>query len=131
MSSAWAAMVSRSPRIGRGEGARADADRHLAGLQARDRRVACRSHSCCRPTATVGLAVAEALEVGLDQIHLRRADEARHENIGGLGEHLVRDAHLLDQAVAHDGDAVGHGQGLELVVGDDHGRLGEALTALP
>ena len=32
---------------------------------------------------------------------------------------------LLDQAVAHDGDAVGHGQRLELVVGDDDRRLGE------
>ena len=66
------------------------------------------------------------LELRLDQVHLRRADEARDEHVGGLGEDLVRRRDLLDQAVAHDGDAVGHGQGLELVVGDDDGRLGEA-----
>jgi hypothetical protein len=34
-------------------------------------------------------------------------------------------SHLLDHAIAHDGDAVCHGQRLELVVGDDHGCLGE------
>ena len=46
--------------------------------------------------------------------------------LAGLANTLVRRAHLFDQAVPHDGDAVGHGQGLELVVGDNHRRLGKA-----
>ena len=66
-----------------------------------------------------------ALELGRHEIHLRRADEARHEHVRRPGEDIMRRGHLLDYAVAHDGDAVGHGEGLELIVGDDDGRLGE------
>ena len=46
----------------------------------------------------------------------------------------MRAGALLDEAVAHDGDAVGHGEGLELVVGHDHRRLvetGQHLLDLP
>ena len=38
--------------------------------------------------------------------------------------------HLLDEAVAHDRDPVGDGERLDLVVGDDHGRLVQAVEQL-
>ena len=96
------------------------------GLHARHRRVDRRMRRVREPMSMVALRVADAREPGLDQVHLRRSDEARDEDIGGPGENLVRRRHLLDHAVAHDGDAVGHGQRLELIVGDDDGRLGKA-----
>ena len=64
------------------------------------------------------------------EVHRGRADEARHEQVLRLGENLVRRGDLLDPAVAHHGDAVGHGQGLELIVGDDHRGLGKPLQHL-
>ena len=72
------------------------------------------------------LAAVHAFEFRFQQVHLRRADEAGDEDVGRLGEHLVRRGHLLDHAVAHDRDAIGHGQRFELIVRDDDGRLGEA-----
>ncbi len=51
--------------------------------------------------------------------------------LAGLANTSCGVADLLDDAVAHDGDAVGHGEGLELVVGDDHRRLGQARTGPP
>ena len=88
------------------------------------------------PDALVGegeqrLAVRDVGERGLHQVHLRRADEAGDEDVAGPGEDGVRRGDLLDDAVAHDGDAVGHGQRLELVVRDDHRRLGKAGQHLP
>ena len=47
------------------------------------------------------------------------------KRLAGPREDLVRARDLLDAAGAHHRDAVGHGQRLELVVGDDHGRLVE------
>ena len=63
---------------------------------------------------------------GRHEVHGRRADEARDEEVRRAGEDFVRAGDLLDHAVAHHGDAVGHGQRLELIVGDDHRRLVEA-----
>ena len=40
------------------------------------------------------------------EIHLRRADEARDEQVRRMVEDLLRRADLLDVAVAHDDDAV-------------------------
>jgi hypothetical protein len=57
----------------------------------------------------------------VEDVHGRRADEARHE----LGRRAVVELHgrphLLDAAPVQDHDLVGHGHGLDLVVGDvDH-----------
>ena len=50
-----------------------------------------------------------------------RADEAHHEVVGGVLVELAGPADLLDLAVVHDHDPVGHLHGLLLVVGDEHG----------
>ena len=52
------------------------------------------------------------------EIHLRRADEARDEQVRRMVEDLLRRADLLDVAVAHDDDAVAEGHGLDLIVRD-------------
>src|SRR5215472_18905487 len=58
----------------------------------------------------------------LDEVHRRRADEAGDKEIGRPVIEVERGAHLLHIALLHDHDAVGHGHGLELVMGDiDHG----------
>ena len=65
---------------------------------------------------------------GRDDVHRRRADEARGEDGGGPLVELGRRAVLLDAAVAHQHDVVGHGHGLDLVVGDvEHGDAEAAL----
>jgi hypothetical protein len=70
------------------------------------------------------------LDQRLDQVHLRRADEARDEQVGRLREDVVRARDLLDPAQPHDRDPIGHGQRLELIVGDDHRGLVQALQHL-
>ena len=52
------------------------------------------------------------------EIHLRRADEARDEQVRRMVEDLLRRADLLDVAVAHDDDAVAESHGLDLIVRD-------------
>ena len=69
-------------------------------------------------------------ETGVEEIHLGRADEACHEQVGGVVEHLLRRADLLDEAVLHDNDAVAQRHGLGLVVGHiDKGGV-DALAQL-
>ena len=72
--------------------------------------------------------VARALDVDLDEVHRRAADEAGDEPVDrGVVEGLRR-ADLLEQALAHDRDPRAHRHRLDLVVGDvDDGRL-EALV---
>ena len=64
------------------------------------------------------------------EVHLRRADEARHEQVGRVVEHFLRRADLLDEAVLHDDDAVAQGHGLGLVMGDIDKRGVDALPQL-
>jgi len=45
-------------------------------------------------------------------------DEVRHKGVLGLVIDILRRADLLDAALVHHYDGVGHGQGLLLVVGD-------------
>ncbi len=70
------------------------------------------------------------LDGALEEIHRRRSDEAGDEHVPGIvveGDG-IRD--LLDDAVLHDHDAVAHGHGFDLIVGDvDHGGL-EAVVEL-
>ena len=63
-------------------------------------------------------AVLLALHMALEDVHV--ADELGDEAGLGLLVDLARRRHLHDPAVVHDRDAVGHGHGLLLVVGDDH-----------
>ncbi len=62
----------------------------------------------------------------VEEIH--RADEIRHERRRGVAIDLHRRADLLDHAVVHHHDAVGHGQRLFLVMRHHDG--GEAQPAL-
>ena len=60
--------------------------------------------------------------LALDEVHRRRADETRHEAVGGAAIEVEGAADLLDDAGPHDHDLVRQGHGLDLVVGDiDHG----------
>ena len=85
----------------------------------------------CAPPFSVTKARRRAgLILPLDEVHRRRADEARDEEVRGTIVEIERRAHLLDDAVMHDDDLVGHGHGLDLVVGDvDRGGL-QALVQL-
>ena len=63
-------------------------------------------------------------ELSGEEVHGRAADETRHEQIGRAVVQRLRRVELLQHAVPHDGDAVAHGHGLDLVVGHvDGGRL--------
>ena len=74
----------------------------------------------CGGSAAVGLHLAVQ--------EIADADEARNEGVLGLGVDLVGGADLHDAALLHNGDPVGNGQGLLLVVGDVNG--GDAQAAL-
>src|SRR6185437_6411114 len=65
-----------------------------------------------------------------DQVHRRGADEARGKRGLGPAVKRLRRAVLLDPAIPHQDDAVGHGHRLGLVVGDiDHGHAEALLQA--
>ena len=57
-------------------------------------------------------------DMALEDVHV--ADELGDEAGLGLLVDLARRRHLHDPALVHHRDAVGHGHGLLLVVGDDH-----------
>ena len=59
--------------------------------------------------------------------HVHGADEIGDEARGRRLVDLGRRRHLHHLALVHDGDAVGHGHGLFLVVGDDHEGQAELL----
>jgi hypothetical protein len=61
-------------------------------------------------------------------VHLRAADEARHEEVLGRVEEVERAAELFELAQPQDGDLVGHGHRLDLVMGDVDHRVGEAFV---
>ena len=61
------------------------------------------------------------------EVRRRRADEPGHERVDRLVVELVVCPDLLDPAAAHDRDAVGQRDRLDLVVGDVDGRDLEAV----
>ena len=62
--------------------------------------------------------------LGGREVHRRRADERRDENVDRVVVELGRRADLLEHAVAHHGDPVAHRHRLDLVVRDvDRRRL--------
>src|SRR5699024_1895860 len=67
---------------------------------------------------------------GVQEVHLGRADEGGHKQVAGeVVEHLGSIV-LLDDAVLHNHNAVTHGHGLGLVVGDiDEGGLQALVQA--
>ena len=64
----------------------------------------------------------------LHDVHCRRADELSDEQIVRTVVQLERRADLLDDAVVHDDNAVGHRHRLDLVVGDIDGRRLQPLV---
>ena len=112
---------------------RADAEDHAASLvvlqagTGRERLVA----ECDRLIArSHGEAAVGALELRLDQVHRRAADEAADEEVHGPVVQLLRLGHLLQLALAHHGDAVAHRHRLDLVVRDVDGRRAEVVLEL-
>ena len=64
------------------------------------------------------------VQARIKEVHLGRADEARHEKVGRMVEHLLRRPDLLDKAVFHDDDAVPKRHGFGLVMGNiDESRV--------
>ena len=57
-------------------------------------------------------------DLAIKQVHI--AHKVGHKAAVGALINLIRRAHLQQTALAHDGDAVGHGHGLVLVVGHQH-----------
>ena len=67
-------------------------------------------------------------QVPPQQVHGRRADEGRHEEVGRAVVELLRRVDLLQLPVAHDRDAVAHRHRLGLVVRDVQRRGAELLV---
>ena len=66
----------------------------------------------------------------LEEVHLRRADEARDEEVDGIVVKVLRGIHLLHEAVLHDDDTGTHRHRFDLVVGDVDEGGGEAGVQL-
>ncbi len=87
-----------------------------------------RSAQLCRLRAGRDVAAGDASAVELQQVHRRRADEARHEGAGRARVQVARAAGLLDGALVQQHHLVGHAHRLALVVGDiDHRQAQLAL----
>ena len=56
--------------------------------------------------------------------------EAGDEQVVGVLVQQLRRRHLLEHALLHHRDTIPHGHGLDLVVGDVHGRDAEILLEL-
>ena len=67
-----------------------------------------------------------AVEPRLDEVHRRRADEGRDEEVDRARVERLRRVDLLHPAVAHHGDALAERHRLDLVVRDVDGRRAEA-----
>ena len=94
----------------------------VAGLGARGVHVGADGRTVAQPQHRVIGRGAD--ELGLDEVHLRAADEAGDEEVVRMLVQLQRRADLLDLPGAQHHDAVGQRHRLDLVVGDvDHRRL--------
>ena len=79
--------------------------------------------------AGVDRAAGDAAGLQGDQVHRRRADEARGKRGGRLRIELARRAVLLDAALAQQHHLVGHAHRLGLIVRDVHHREAQAAAA--
>src|SRR2546428_725772 len=101
MSSAATRAPSRPNAQARGtRAALVSGERHARGL--------------AHETSAVGLRA----DLALHEVHRGHPEEARDEPIDRIAVDLERAPNLLDPPLVHDDDAVGHGHGLRLVVGD-------------
>ena len=80
------------------------------------------------PSASTQALPSDAAQRAVDDVHRRRADELRDEQVVGMVVELERRADLLDAAVVHHDDAVGHRHRLDLVVRDVDRRRLQALV---
>ena len=67
-------------------------------------------------------------DVGFDEIHGRRADERRDEQVRGTPEQGLRRVHLLQDAVTQNGDTLAERHRLDLVVRDVDRRHAETVV---
>ncbi len=81
------------------------------------------------PTSTVTDSPSRQ-DLSAEEVHRRRADEARDEQVRRLVVELLRPVDLLEHAHAHDRDAVAHRHGLDLVVRDVDRRRAELVLEL-
>ncbi len=65
-----------------------------------------------------------------NQVHGRRPYEISNEQTGRTIVNFLRRAQLLDRAVVHDGDKIGQGHGLELIVGHVNRGCADAIVEL-
>ncbi len=68
------------------------------------------------------------VDIGLDQVHGRRADERGHEQVRRRVEQCLRGVDLLEPPVSDHGDSLPQGHRLDLVVRDVHRRHSEPLV---
>ena len=106
---------ARANLQGHGAGAwrdmlRTDADHDVAAREGRG----CGKGNVLAEQAHDGASV-PGLDGRAQEVHARRPDEARDEEVGGPSEHGVGIGDLLDHPVAHDDDPVRHRHGLDLV----------------
>ena len=69
-----------------------------------------------------------AVDLRLDEVHRRRADERGHEQVARAVEEVLRRVDLLQHAVAHDGHPLAERHRLDLVVRHVDGRDPEPLV---
>ena len=74
--------------------------------------------------------VLRAREFGIEEVHLRRADEARDELVDGVIVKGLRRVHLLHEAVLHDDDTRTHGHRFDLIVRNVNERGGKSVMDL-
>ena len=120
------ALEARAIRDAEREVLRTDAERDGLGLHVVGSEMGCLvlRHLDCDVAELDGVVSTGADEVGIEEVHLRHADEACDEEVGRRLEDLLRGADLLDLAVLHDDNAVAQGHCLGLVVRDVHeGRI--------
>ena len=70
------------------------------------------------------------LKLSVDEVHLRRADEACDEQVARIVVQVLRRVDLLDKTVLHDDDSRSHRHSLDLVVGNVNERRAESLVDL-
>lgn len=69
-------------------------------------------------------------QLGVEEIHLRRADKAGDELVDRVIVKRLRRIDLLHETVLHDDDSRPHGHGLDLVVGNVDERSGKSVVDL-
>ena len=103
-----------------------DAERHA-------RRAPVLAHFRHRDTGALDRDFARALgqsALERQEVHRRRADEVGDEHRGRPVIDFLRRAELLDDAMVHDGDLVGHRHGFHLVMRDIDGGGADAVVQL-